>query len=52
MNAGFSTQMRNGVACKDKWGAIVRDFKQIYDYKLRIGNNQDYWSLSTVEKVA
>jgi len=51
MNAWFSIQMRNGVACKDKWGAIARDFKKIYDYKFRIGNNQDYWSLNTIEKI-
>jgi hypothetical protein len=42
MNAGSSIQMRNGVAYKDKWGAIARDFKKIYDYKLRIRNNQNY----------
>ncbi len=42
MNAGFSIQMTNGVAYKNKWGVIVGDFKKIYDYKLKIGNNQDY----------
>jgi hypothetical protein len=41
MNVGFSIQMRNGIACKDKWGIITGDFKKIYDYKLRIGNNQN-----------
>ncbi len=52
INAWFSIQMRNGVACKDKWGAIVRDFKKIYDYKLETWNNQNYESLNTIEKTA
>jgi hypothetical protein len=52
MNATFSIQIRNGVACKNKWGAIASDFKKIYDYTLGTGNNQDYWSLNTTEKVA
>lgn len=49
MNVRFSIQMRNGVACKDKWGVITGDF---YDYKLKIGNNQNQWSLNTIEKDA
>jgi len=41
MNVRFSIQMKNGVACKDKWGVIAGNFKKIYDYKLKIGNNQN-----------
>jgi hypothetical protein len=33
MNARFSTQMKNGLACKDKWGTIARNFEKNYDYK-------------------
>ncbi len=42
MNARFSTQMKNGVAYKKKMGIIARDFKKIYDYKLRTKNNENY----------
>lgn len=28
MNVRFSTEARNGVAYKDKWGAFARDFKR------------------------
>jgi hypothetical protein len=34
MNVGFSTQARNGVAYKHKWGVFVRDFKKIYVHKI------------------
>jgi hypothetical protein len=52
MNARFSTQMRNGVACKDKWGTIARNFEKNYDYKHERKKNQDYWSLNITKKVA
>jgi hypothetical protein len=29
----ISIQMKNGVACKNKWVAVAGDFKKIYDYK-------------------
>jgi hypothetical protein len=52
MNASFSIQLRNDVTWKDKWGALVGDFKKIYDYKTGAGNNQNYWSLNLNEKLA
>jgi hypothetical protein len=52
MNASFPTQLQNGITCKNKWGALIGDFKKIYDYKIGIGNNQDYWSLNLNEKLA
>jgi hypothetical protein len=50
MNVECSNQLKNGVACKDKWGSLVGDFKKICDYKASIKNNQDYWSMTNVEK--
>lgn len=52
MNASFSIQLRNGATSRDKWGALVGDFKKIYDYQTCLGNNQDYWSLNLNEKLA
>ncbi len=36
---GSSNHLKNGVAYKDKQGLLVRDFKNIYDYKVNIINN-------------
>jgi hypothetical protein len=33
MNARCSTHVRNSVACKNKWGLITKEFKEIFDYK-------------------
>ncbi len=50
INARCSNQFKNRAACKDKWGSNVGDFKKIYDYKVGIKNNQDYWSMTNAEK--
>jgi hypothetical protein len=41
MNAGCSTHVRNGPACKDKWTTITSDFKKIFDFMVGIGQNQE-----------
>jgi len=51
MNANFSSQLQNGATCKNK-GAFVRNFKNIYDYKISTTNNQEYESLNLKEKLA
>ncbi len=33
MNVRCSIHLRNGVACKDKWDLITKEFKEIFDYK-------------------
>jgi hypothetical protein len=33
MNVRCSIHPRNGVACKDKWDLITKEFKEIFDYK-------------------
>lgn len=50
INARHSNQFKNRVACKDKWGSYVRDFKKIYDYIIGTKNNQDYRSMTNTEK--
>jgi hypothetical protein len=42
MDVGHSIHLRNGPACKNKWGSLFGDFKKIYDYMASTGNNQDY----------
>jgi hypothetical protein len=32
----------SGLACKNKWGSISREFKEIFDYMLKIRDNVDY----------
>jgi hypothetical protein len=41
MIVGFSKHMRNGLACKSKWGTISRKFK-IFEYTLGTSHNVDY----------
>lgn len=36
------THPRNGPTCKNKWDATIGDFKNIYDYNVRIGHNAYY----------
>jgi len=36
MNVRSLTQVHNGVTYKDKWVALARDFKKIYDYKISL----------------
>jgi len=49
MNARCSTHLRNGVACKDKWGLITKEFKNIFHYKqeLDITKITSLWILGT-----
>lgn len=42
MNASFSSHLYNGARCKNKWGAFVRNFKKIHDYKIGTRDNQEY----------
>jgi hypothetical protein len=32
--------MKNGLACKNKWGTISKEFKEIFDYMLRTKDNE------------
>jgi hypothetical protein len=34
--------MKNGLACKNKWGTISKEFKEIFDYMLRTKDNEHY----------
>jgi hypothetical protein len=43
MVPSFSQHMKNGLACKDKWGSIFKEFKKIFDYMSRTWHNEDYW---------
>lgn len=46
MNGGEHViQLKNVLACKDKWASIYSDFKQItFDYMLRTWSNISYWT--------
>jgi len=34
--------MKNGLACKNKWGTMSKEFKEIFDYMLRTKDNEHY----------
>ncbi len=42
MIVNFFQHTKNGPMCKNKWGSIFKEFKKIFDYSLRIGQNEDY----------
>jgi hypothetical protein len=42
MNVKSLIQVHNGATYKDKWAALARDFKKIYDYKISTKNNLNY----------
>jgi hypothetical protein len=50
MNVGCSTHVRNSLACKDKWSMIASNFKNIFDFMVHIGQNQDYWAMNIEER--
>lgn len=37
-----SEHVKNGLTCKDKWSSITSNFKNIFDFMVNIGQNQDY----------
>jgi hypothetical protein len=45
MNVGCSTHVKNNLASKDKWNMIASNFKKIFDFMVRIGQNQDYYAM-------
>lgn len=51
MQAGLSTVLRDGAACKAKWNQILPDYKRISDYLGRTGRNTpEYWQLSPTDR--
>ncbi len=51
MANGHSKHFNNGTTCKNKWGSLYGDYKKIIDYMGVIGYNEDYWEMSTKDKV-
>jgi len=47
----YSQHTTNNLACKNKWGLIIRYFKKVVDYMSRISHNQEYWTINPQEKV-
>jgi hypothetical protein len=50
MPNGHSKHFHNGT-CNNKWGSFYGDYKKIIDYMGVIGHNEDYWEMSTKDKV-
>ncbi len=52
MGNGHSEHFRCGVVYKDKWGSLYGDYKNINDYKSVTCHNEDYWEMSTIDRLA
>jgi hypothetical protein len=48
---GHFKHFRNGITCNVKWGSLYGDYKKIIDYMGTIGHNEDYWEMSTKDRV-
>ncbi len=52
MILGYSTHVKNGLACKDKWSSIFKIFQKIYDYIASTRHNKEYWAMNIIDKVS
>jgi len=43
---------RNKPTYKDKWGSLYGDYKKIHDYQNVTCHNEEYWDMSTKDKVS
>lgn len=50
MKVGCSSHVPNDPTCKDIWSMISSNFKNIFDFMMGIGQNQDYWAMNAQEK--
>jgi hypothetical protein len=51
MAFGHSAHIRNGLACKETWTTIYNDYKQIHDYTIGMGHNEELWNMSITNRV-
>jgi hypothetical protein len=51
MKVGYSSHMRNGPTCKDKWGTINNDFKWIFGYMARKRHNEENWAMNVEDRM-
>ncbi len=52
MGNGHSKHFFSGMGYKGKWGSLYGDYKNINNYKIVTCHNQDYWEMSTKNKLA
>ncbi len=41
----------NGSTCKDKWGTIYGNFKNIHDHMNGYGLDEEYWNMNLKHKI-
>jgi hypothetical protein len=46
VKVGCLKHVKNGPTCKDKWNTISSNFKNIFNFMVGTGQNQDYWAMS------
>jgi hypothetical protein len=47
---GHSEHHHNGPTCKDKWGPLYGEYKNIHDYISGTGHIEEYWEMSIKER--
>jgi hypothetical protein len=47
-----NTNVKNGLACKEKWATIYGDYKRIQDYMGVMRQNDHFWSMFATNKLA
>ncbi len=52
MNVDISLHMKNGLACKDKWGSIFGEFNKIFNHISRISQNKNHCAMSLRDKIS
>ncbi len=52
MNSGYSTHVKNGLTCKDKWSSIFKNFHKVYDYIASTRHNKEYWAMNIIDRVS
>jgi hypothetical protein len=51
MPNGHSKHFHTRTTCNNKWGSLYGNYKKIIDYMGVIGHNEDYWEMSTEDRV-
>jgi hypothetical protein len=52
MGCGHNAHVRNGPTCKEKWTTLYNDYKQIWDYMVRMGCNEKFLYVCIANKIS
>jgi len=49
MGCGHNAHVKNGPTCKEKWRTLYNDYKQIWDYMVRMGHKEKFLDMFVLE---